>query len=76
MKPMELYKEKIVGAIRGLDRIRFRGTLRRLADDSGMRTFLPRRHILFKDFKQWTERFTCALRKSNEGRVKQLGIPI
>jgi malate/lactate dehydrogenase len=31
MKLMELYKEKVMGAIKGLDRIRFRGTLRLLA---------------------------------------------
>jgi hypothetical protein len=31
MKLMELYQDKIVGAIKGLDRIRFRGTLRWLA---------------------------------------------
>jgi len=76
MKLMELYKEKIMGAIRGLDRIRFRGTLRWLANESGMRTFLSSRHILLKDFKQWAEGFTCALRKSCDRRAEQLGIPI
>ena len=35
MKLRELYKEKIMGAIKGLDRIRFRGTLRWLANESG-----------------------------------------
>ena len=76
MKLMELYKEKIVGAIRGLDRIRFRSTLRWHANESGMRTFLSSRHILLKDFKQWAEGFTCALRKSCDRRAEQLGIPI
>jgi len=33
MKLKELYKEKIMGAIKGLDRIRFRGTLRWLANE-------------------------------------------
>ena len=32
MKLMELYQDKIMGAISGLDRIRFRGTLRLLAN--------------------------------------------
>ncbi len=31
---MELYKDRIMGAINGLDRIRFRGTLRCLASMS------------------------------------------
>jgi len=35
MKLMESYQDKIVGAIRGLDRIRFRGTLRWLATRRG-----------------------------------------
>jgi len=40
MKLMELYQDKIVGAIKGLDRIRFRGTLRWLATQRGLRTFM------------------------------------
>jgi len=74
MKLMELYKDKVMGAIRGLDRIRFRGTLRWLANESGMRIFLSNRRILLKDFKQWAEGFTCALRKSCDRRTEQLGI--
>ena len=34
-KLMELYRDRIVGAISGLDRIRFRGTLRWLASEGG-----------------------------------------
>ena len=32
MKLVELYGDKVLGAIKGLDRIRFRGTLRWLAN--------------------------------------------
>jgi hypothetical protein len=76
MKLMELYKNKIMGAIRGLDRIRFRGTLRWLANESGMRTFLSSQHILLKDFRQWAEGMTLAIRKSCHSRSEQLGIII
>jgi len=76
MKLMELYRNKIMGAIRGLDRIRFRGTLRWLANESGMRTFLSSRHILLKDFKQWAEEKTSAIRKSCHNRADRLGIAI
>ncbi len=76
MKLMRLYKEKVMGAIKGLDRIRFRGTLRWLANESGMRTFLSSQHILLKDFKRWAEGFTGALRKSCDKRAEQLGIPV
>ena len=36
MKLMELYQDKIMGAISGLGRIRFRGTLRWLASERGL----------------------------------------
>jgi hypothetical protein len=76
MKLMELYKNKIMGAIRGLDRIRFRGTQRWLANEAGMRTFLSSQHILLKDFKQWAEGMTSSIRKSCHSRAEQLGIII
>jgi hypothetical protein len=50
MKLMELYQDKIMGAIRGLDRIRFRGTLRLLANQNGLRKFMSFTNILLKDF--------------------------
>ncbi|MBE7548402.1 MAG: hypothetical protein HS127_15135 [Planctomycetia bacterium] len=49
-KLMELYRDRIVGAISGLDRIRFRGTLRWLASERGMGTFMNQARILLKDF--------------------------
>ena len=45
MKLLELYKDKAMGAIKGLDRIRFRGTFRWLANEQGMRTFLGKFNI-------------------------------
>ncbi len=50
MKLMELYQNKVLGAIRGLDRIRFRGTLRWLASQGGLSSFMRRSHMLLKDF--------------------------
>ena len=50
MKLMELYRDKIMGVISGLDRIRFRGTLRWLASERGMNTFMNHARILLKDF--------------------------
>lgn len=76
MKLMGLYKEKIMGAIKGLDRIRFRGTLRWLANESGMRTFLSSQRVLFKDFKNWAEGLTCSVRDCCHSYAKQLGIEI
>ena len=49
MKLMELYRDKIMGAISGLDRIRFRGTLRWLASERGLSTFMNHARILLKE---------------------------
>jgi len=74
MKLMELYQDKIMGAISGLDRIRFRGTLRWLANDTGMKVYLRHSHILLKDFARWANEITLRVRKSCERRAVELGI--
>ena len=74
MKLMELYHDKIMGAISGLDRIRFRGTLRLLANKSGLASFMSHTHILLKDFSGWVEKLTAEVRSSCESRARDLGI--
>jgi len=76
MKLMELYRDKIVGAIRGLDRIRFRGTLRWLATPRGLGTFMNHAGILLKDFSGWVNALTARIRDSAEQRAKELGIEV
>jgi hypothetical protein len=76
MKLMELYQDKIVGAIRGLDRIRFRGTLRWLATQRGLRTFMNHTNVLLKDFSRWVNGLTSLIRDSAETRAKELGIEV
>jgi len=76
MKLMELYQDKIVGAISGLDRIRFRGTLRWLATQSGLRTFMSHTHILLKDFSGWVNGLTGLIRDSGEKQARELGIEV
>src|SRR4030066_2525427 len=74
MKLMELYQDKIMGAIRGLDRIRFRGTLRLLANQSGLRRFMSHTNILLKDFSGRVEDLTSMIRKSCEAKADEPGI--
>jgi len=76
MKLMELYQDKIVGAIRGLDRIRFRGTLRWLASQKGLATFMGHSRILLKDFSHWVNGLTTQIRNSCECRAEELGIAV
>ncbi len=50
MKLMELYKDKIMGAISGLDRIHFRGTLRWPATKSGFDFEGPDHELTRREF--------------------------
>jgi hypothetical protein len=76
MKLMELYQDKIIGAVSGLDRIRFRGTLRWLANKIGLATFMGHSHILLKDFSGWVNGLTGLTRNSCEKRAEELGIEV
>jgi hypothetical protein len=76
MKLLELYQDKIVGAIRGLDRIRFRGTPRWLATQRGRRTFMNHTNVLLKDFSRWVNGLTGLIRDSAEQRARELGIEV
>lgn len=74
MKLMELYQDRITGAISGLDRIRFRGTLRWLASERGLGTFMNHTKILLKDFSGWVNSLTARVRQSCEDRADAIGI--
>ncbi len=76
MKLMELYQDKIIGAVSGLDRIRFRGTLRWLANKSGLASFMGHSHILLKDFAGWVNGLTVQIRDSCQSRAEELGIEV
>jgi len=74
MKLMELYQDKIIGAIKGLDRTRFRGTLRLLANSSGLRKFMSFTNVLLKDFGGWAEGMTAMIRQSCRAKADELAI--
>ncbi|MDH4203622.1 MAG: hypothetical protein OEV87_12120 [Phycisphaerae bacterium] len=74
MKLMELYHDTIMGATHGLDRIRFRGTLRWLANPRGLSRFMSQTQILLKDFGDWVEGLTARIRQSCESRADAAGI--
>ena len=76
MKFWEVYKEKVLGTIKGLDRIRFRGTLRWLSSERGMNTFMSNTGMLLKDFGKWAGEKTERLRSFCEQQANSLSIPI
>ena len=75
MKFTELYGDKIFGAIRGFDRVRFRGTIRWIANDQGIRCFLRKQKVLLKNFTSWAQSKTCFVRKCAAERAEELDIP-
>lgn len=74
MKLMEVYGDKVMGAIKGWDRIRFRGTLRWLANAEGLRSYLAKSGVLLKDFGGWAEAKTRMVRQSCAEQAEALGI--
>ena len=74
MKLTELYREMIMGAISGLDRIRFRGSLRWLANQKGINTFLGSQGILLKDFTNWAKNITANIRQCCDNQAESLGL--
>jgi hypothetical protein len=73
---IQRYADKISGVLSGLDRIRFRGTLRRIANLRGMETFLFERSVLLKNFKAWAMSLTTVLKNSVERLAEENDMPI
>ena len=59
-----------------MDRVRFRGTLRRIANLRGMETFLFERSVLLKNFKAWATGLTAGLKNSIERLAEENEMPI
>ena len=56
----------VKGSLSGLDRVRFRGTLRWLANERGMRAWLWKQQILLKDFKEYALGLTEQIKAATE----------
>ena len=77
MKELKLvYGDKVVGSISGWDRIRFRGTIRWLANTRGIGSFMCSRGILLKDFGKWAEGVTKTVRKTCAEQAARMEIPM
>lgn len=73
---MEHYSKKIIGAINGWDRIRFRGTIRWLASTSGINSYLITQGVRIKDFTKWAETITKNVRNMCAAQANRLDIPM
>lgn len=61
---LDVHEAKIKGALSGFDRVRFRGTLRMLANTKGLGCFLNVMRVLLKDFKEWSMELTERIRRA------------
>ena len=72
---IQCFGSKIKGVLSGLDRIRFRGTLRWLSNLRGMTTFLSHQGILLKDFRASMQSRTEQIRQAGKQLAEQAGRP-
>ena len=70
------FAPEIKGVLSGFDRVRFRGTLRWLANLRGLSQWLWRRKVLLKEFKPYAMDLTEQIRKSGEEVAEQAGRPV
>jgi hypothetical protein len=70
---IEKHAASITGTLSGLDRVRFRGTLRWLANVGGMIGFLNTVRVLLKDFKGYAQGVTNGIRQSTTAIAEEAG---
>lgn len=58
------HASEVKGTLSGFDRVRFRGTLRRLANLKGMATWLSRSRVLLKDFRDYAMGLTDTIKRA------------
>jgi len=70
------HRDKITGTLSGFDRLVFRGTLRSIAHDQGMKRYLWANQVLLKDFGSHVERVSRRLKEASLAEAETLGRPV
>lgn len=70
------HRGKITGFLSGLDRVRFHGCLRMLAQPTIAKLYLERQNVLLKDFKEFAEATTKTIRAVAVSAATALGRPV
>jgi hypothetical protein len=73
---IERHQKDILGVLSGLDRIRFRGTIRWLGSVRGVGTFLWERKVLLKQFTAWAKGLTNQIIEASEQIAATAGRPM
>ena len=72
---MKKHNKNIIGILTGWDRIVFRGTLRLIANLTGMDKYLSMTGVLLKDFREFAKAKTAQLIESSTDKARQAGRP-
>lgn len=70
------HTSEVKGTLSGFDRVRFRGTLRWLANLRGMGTWLCRANVLLKDFKGYAMGLTDRIKLATQELAEKAGRPV
>ena len=70
------HASEVKGTLSGFDRVRFRGTLRWLANLRGMGTWLNRANVLLKDFKGYAMGLTERIKLATDNLAEKAGRPV
>jgi hypothetical protein len=70
------HQSAVKGSLSGFDRIRFRGTLRWIANVSGLGAFLSTTNVLLKNFASYATNLTDRIKESTEKIATQSGRPL
>ena len=70
------HASEVKGTLSGFDRVRFRGTLRWLANLRGMGTWLNRANVLLKDFKGYAMGLTERIKLATQDLAEKAGRPV
>ena len=70
------HQDKLTGTLSGFDRLVFRGTLRSIAHDKGMKRYLWANQVLLKDFGSHVERVSSRLKEASLAEAEAVGRPV
>lgn len=70
------HASSVKGSLSGFDRVRFRGTLRWIANLRGMAVWMHRTNVLLKDFKQYAKGLTEQIKQTTASIAEKAGRPV
>ena len=73
---LRVFAGLVWGVLHGFDRLVFRGHLRQITTTEGMARYLHGRHVLYKDFRDFTARKTSQLIEASLAQANQQKRPI